>query len=221
MICANVLPVQHTRIPWGWKNATIDSQLCGKETYVIEPKGDLEMPDLCSYFDWSNFIVEGLPSIAPLGTRNYKSIFTTAVRLLGFERLLIELPDLTGVADKFLEWNEELLCCWHGHLGYFFIGDDFAGNNGLFMDPDVWRSWLGPYYRKMIDLGHEGRCDVIFHSDGDIYDILPDLSKMGVEYVSYEAVGRMKNIGNKHMGMRMIPVEDQKQTHANSMRLQR
>lgn len=221
MICANVLPLQHTRIPWGWKNKTIDGGISGTETYVIEPKGDLQMPALCSYFNWDQFLVEGYPSAAKLGTRNYKSVFTTGCRLLGTERLLEEQPDLSGIAIQYLAWNTMLYDRWRSALELFFIGDDFAGNQGLFMSPAIWRSWLKKHYRAMIHLAKTYASTVIFHSDGDIYDILEDLQEMGVDWVSYEPVGRMKTIKSFHLGMLMIPVEDQKQKHENSMRLQR
>ncbi len=219
MICSNVLPRQVSRIPWGWKNRTIESSLSGKETYVIEPKGDLKMPNLCSYFDWKTWIVEGLPVWFPFGTRNMKSIFTTATRLLGFERLLIELPSLEGITEEFLKWNDQLLNYWSGTMEVFFLGDDFAGNQGLFMSPDLWRAWLKPEYWKLLSLA--GGLVKIFHSDGDIFDILDDLIELKVDAVSYEPVGRMKNIGEFYKRLRMIPVEDQKQTHENSMALQR
>ena len=223
MICANVLPRQHTKIPWGWKNQTIDSLICGKETYVIEPKGELTMPDLPSYFDWSTYTVEGHPVWTPFGTRNMKSIFTTATRLLGFERLLIEQPDLTPVAEQFMAWNYELLYYWAGTMEIFFLGDDFAGNQGMFMSPDVWRRWLKPHYAEMFKLAKG--LTRIFHSDGDIFDVLDDLIEIGADVISYEPVGRMNQINDsladRFKGTKFILVEDQAQTHANSMALQR
>jgi hypothetical protein len=177
------------------------------------------MPDLIKYFDWNSYIVEGFPTFAPLGTRNMKSIFTCAVRLLGFEKLLIERPDLSGVTSELLRWNQQLLARWGSKLEIFFLGDDFAGNRGLFMNPEVWRTWLKPEYRKLLEVGRN--LIKIFHSDGDIFDILEDLDELKVDVVSYEPVGRMKNIGKTWKNMQMILVEDQKQEHRNSMKLQR
>ena len=229
MFCANVVPCATSPIPWGWKNETIDCDVAGlpkKLTRVREPLGEIKMPDLVSHFDWSRFTVEDFSSAKPFGTQNFKSIFTTASRFLGYERLLAEMPSLHRITDAFLEWNWHLIRSWHGRLEHFLIGDDIAGNDSLFLSPDDFRQWLLPQYLRLLDLAHaNGIKSVGFHSDGDIMSIMPDLACAGFSFVSYQPIGEMAGFLSReqdtYLGMRLFLVEDQARENDETLRLQR
>jgi hypothetical protein len=178
----NVIPRQTKRIPWGWENVTV-----GPYTYVSKPRGDIAMPHLFDYFDWDTFVFEG--QSGPLATTNFKSIFTTAARFLGYEKLLMEQPDLTPIAEEFLEWNEALLS--RHHVSLYILGDDIAYNNGLFMSPSTFVSWLLPHYKRMFEQARRHGCTVLFHSDGDIAEITDILKDAGAEEFSVQFVGKM------------------------------
>lgn len=197
MFC-NVIPQQLRPIPWGWVNRVTEHG-----TFVATPTGEIRMPRLVEHFDWSDFHVQTVPpawkqSARGLGTRNFKSIFTTAARFLGYERLLLEEPDLAPIADEFVRWNRRLLESWPASgiapLRYFMIGDDFAYNHGLLMHPDWWREWIKPQLAKLFALGHEHECVVIFHSDGDIWEVLDDLVELGAAVLNGELVGQMRRL---------------------------
>ena len=190
---ANVIPVQRLPIPWGWKNVKTDAGV-----FAANPPGAIKMPDLCRHFNWSEYIVEGMGKDLPFGTRNMKSIFITASRFLSWEDLLINSPDLSSITRVFLEWNARLCDVWDGRLQYFMIGDDIAWNNGLLINPDWFRSWILPEHKKLIDFAKSRGMKVIFHSDGDLYNVLDDYANAGVDVLYYQSVGKMKTLESLH-----------------------
>ena len=220
----NVLPKQTTPIPWGWENTTIDDGTF-LATYVSKPLGKISMPNLVEYFDWKTFILEGRPRDAVLGTRNMKSVFTTAARFLGYEELLATRPSLHEITLSFLNWNQLLLsaCAHLSRPFYYLLGDDIAGNTGLMVSPCVLREWLLPEYTLLVAQAHEYGARVVFHSDGDLSRVLSDLAELDIDELSYEPVGGMASIEpySRCNGVLYRPVQDQLQRHENSMALQR
>jgi uroporphyrinogen decarboxylase len=63
-----------------------------------------------------------------------------------------------------------------------FIGDDVAMQNGLMMSRKLWRKWLGPRLKQVIDAARAVVPDlpVQYHTDGKINDLIPDLIDIGV-----------------------------------------
>ena len=184
----NIKPVQTKEIPWGWENIKGDNG----ELWVVKHPMKINMPSLVDYFDWDNYTVACPPrgKFLSLGTTNMKSTFTTAARFLSYEKLLIDQPDLSPIADVFCEWNRYLLRVIKS-IDYFIIGDDIGSNKGLIMSPSLWRTWIAPQLEKLIDIGHQYDCEVIYHSDGDISAVLDDLQGMGVIAIEGERIGQM------------------------------
>jgi len=220
ILYANVIPKQLTKIPWPWKNETRDGK-----TFVSWSPGKIEMPSLLEHFDWNNFVVEDMNTMQDFGTRNFKSIFTTASRFLGYEKLLVEKPDLSPILDGFLLWNKRLLYSWGNVLDWFHIADDLAGNNGLMMSPDDFHDWLLPVYRRMITWAKDMKLKVIFHSDGDISEILDILVDLGISALNFQPVGKMEQLKDafSFRGVILVPNEEDEQNRTNeeTMRLQR
>ena len=79
------------------------------------------------------------------------------------------------------------------------IGDDIAWNNGLLINPDWFRSWILPEHKKLIDFAKSRGMKVIFHSDGDLYNVLDDYANAGVDVLYYQSVGKMKTLESLHV----------------------
>jgi len=67
---------------------------------------------------------------------------------------------------------------------FFFIGDDIAYKHKLMFSPAMLQELFFPYLRRMCDVLNPAGIKVIFHSDGDITSILPDLIEVGVAGVN-------------------------------------
>ena len=65
-----------------------------------------------------------------------------------------------------------------------FIYGDMAYKNGPFMSPRFYRRFSQPYHKRLFDAFHARGMPVIFHSDGDIRPVLPDLIAAGVDAIN-------------------------------------
>ncbi|MDX2185532.1 MAG: uroporphyrinogen decarboxylase family protein [Opitutaceae bacterium] len=75
-----------------------------------------------------------------------------------------------------------------------FCADDVGGQHGLLMSRSTYRDLLQPFHRRLFrslkQLSPQSR--ILFHTDGAVYDILPDLIDAGIdvlEAVQTEAAG--------------------------------
>ena len=61
------------------------------------------------------------------------------------------------------------------------FGDDMAYNQGTIVAPDLLRELFFPYTRRIIEFIRGRGVPVLFHSDGYVMEILPDLIDMGID----------------------------------------
>ncbi|MFA5422158.1 MAG: hypothetical protein WC344_05230 [Bacilli bacterium] len=219
MLYANVFPKQIKPIDFGWKNKTTEAGI-----FVAEPTGEIQMPKLLDYFDFTIFNAEEYHPHRAFGTRNFKSPFTMATRFLGFERAVVEKPDLAPITDELYLWNKKLLQSYP-FVKFFHIGDDFAGNLALFISPSDWRKWLMPEYLRLVNLARFFGQKIIFHSDGDIYEVLEDIVSLGIDYLDYQPIGKMQvfEAYASFCGVKLIinSLEEQSHKHEASMSMQK
>lgn len=65
-----------------------------------------------------------------------------------------------------------------------FVYGDMAYRNATLMSPAHYREFLQPYHKRMFDQLHARGMPVIFHSDGDIRAVIPDLIDAGVDAIN-------------------------------------
>ena len=187
----NLRPTVLDSIPWGWENT-----FYGGLPQVSKPRGEIVMPELWKYFHWNMFDYDNTECCEDdiFGTRDQKSIFTTAARFLGYERLFIEQPDLRPITEAFLFWHELLFKATPEKLTYFVLGDDMAGNLGPFMSPELFTSWVLPEWKILADFAHAHDCKLIIHSDGDIAKLIPAMLTLDPWGLNYQPIGRMSDV---------------------------
>ena len=61
------------------------------------------------------------------------------------------------------------------------LGDDFASNSGPMFSPSVFRTFVLPRLKKMVDTVHEEGGKVIKHSDGKLWLLLDDMIGAGID----------------------------------------
>ena len=64
------------------------------------------------------------------------------------------------------------------------LGDDYAGNNGPLMSPDIFKKFIKPRLKKMVQAVHDEGALVIKHSDGNLWPILDDIIDTGVDGIN-------------------------------------
>lgn len=111
--------------------------------------------------------------------------------LRGFEEMMIDFaeepPELQMLIDIVLGYNmrqiEQMLAGITEPRTLFF-GDDLGMQTSLPMSPAKWRKYLKPCYAKMYGRCHEAGCRVYMHTDGHIWEIIPDLIECGVNIIN-------------------------------------
>jgi uroporphyrinogen decarboxylase len=121
--------------------------------------------------------------------------FGRSVSRLGLGELLAllgrDLPAARRVLAEAGEWGRNALeaAARQGAHGVV-VADDLACNRGLFLRPALLREILAPTWRRLAEQAVDLGLKAVFHSDGYILDIIPDLIEAGFAGVhSLQAVG--------------------------------
>jgi uroporphyrinogen decarboxylase len=113
-------------------------------------------------------------------------IFTRAWMLMGFEQFsyaLAEQPEL--IAEMFQRIGSiqcEVLkrVIKQDRIVAIWYGDDLAYTESLMASPRVYRQHLFPWMEELAAIAHKAGLPFIFHSDGKLWDVIPDLIAVGV-----------------------------------------
>jgi len=110
--------------------------------------------------------------------------------LRGFEETMMdfaeECDELQILIDKVLEYNcrqieYALPRVTEPHMSF---GDDLGMQIGLAIGAEKWRKYMKPCFKKMYDMVHNAGKLVYMHTDGMIYEIIPDLIECGVNMLN-------------------------------------
>jgi uroporphyrinogen decarboxylase len=112
-----------------------------------------------------------------------------AIDLLGMEDLLIKMcaePELVHlVLDKIVEYyyqvNQNIFEAASEEIDVFFIGNDFGGQTGPLMGPEMFEQFISPHLRRLVDLGHRYGLKVQMHCCGGVYELIPLMIKAGLD----------------------------------------
>ncbi len=77
------------------------------------------------------------------------------------------------------------------------IGDDLGMQSGLLISPKMYRRMLKPLHAELIAFIKERtRAKVFFHTDGDVFDLIPDFIEIGIDILNpiQTSAGRMSNL---------------------------
>jgi uroporphyrinogen-III decarboxylase len=112
--------------------------------------------------------------------------------LRGFEELMLDFaeepPELQMLIDVVLEYNLRQVRLKleavdaPGQVLYF--GDDLGMQHSLPISPAAWRKYLKPCYARIFAPVKAAGHYVYMHSDGHIFEIIPDLVECGVDVIN-------------------------------------
>ena len=160
--------------------------------------------------DYSNLkacaqvLVPGMKIISGVG-----GIFTRVWRIMGFDTFcyaLVDQPDL--VAELFRRVGETQLNVFRTivnmeSIGAMWYGDDLAYYSGTMVSPQILRTHLFPYMEEMGAICRERKLPFILHSDGNLWQVLPDLLACGlnglhpVEPKAMDSLQLKKRVGDR------------------------
>ncbi|MBQ4085266.1 MAG: hypothetical protein IJC54_01680 [Clostridia bacterium] len=134
--------------------------------------------------------------------------------LCGFENAMVYFAEedetIRVLIDKVLEYNLYQIAALLPNMGdIIYFGDDLGMQKGLAIGPERWRKYLGPCYRKMYGLvkAYKPSQIIYMHTDGCIYEIMPDLMECGVDIINpqFRANG-LDNLVQVCRKERIIPI---------------
>ena len=131
--------------------------------------------------------------------------FERAQAMQGLDRFLENMLTEREFAEALL-WKIEGLC--ERLMGHFLdaagdsldiikIGDDLGTQESLMISPATYREILKPVHAALIEfIKTRTKAKVFFHSDGDVFDLIPDLIEIGVDILNpvQSGAGRMSDL---------------------------
>ena len=99
-----------------------------------------------------------------------------------FSLMMYDDPDFVHeVHGRFSEWSARVIRNLNDmDFDFFWAADDVAGNSGPFMSPKVFREFLLPHMKVAAEAI---RKPWIYHSDGNLFPVLPDLLTLGMNAI--------------------------------------
>lgn len=117
--------------------------------------------------------------------------FETSWYLTGMEKLLVDLITeaeyVPVLLDKIMEQNiiagKKLI---EMGVDFLWCGDDFGGQQGMLIDPEMWRTIFKPRIKYMFEEFRKVRSDIklAWHSCGSILPIIPDFIDVGLDILN-------------------------------------
>jgi len=112
-------------------------------------------------------------------------LFERAWSLRGFDAFLMDMLDETEWGEDLLERITQIQIALAKRFvalgvdgGYF--GDDYGAQRGMLFSPELWRKLFKPRLARMFAVFRDAGLPVILHSDGDNWEIMPDLVEIGL-----------------------------------------
>ena len=107
------------------------------------------------------------------------------------EQLFVDIRTQRPVSDFLLDRITDIVAgsarrLAQAGLDLLILGDDIAMQTGLLMSLDMWREQFKPRLMRVIRAAKEVKPDIIifYHSDGNVWDAIPDLIDAGVEVLN-------------------------------------
>jgi uroporphyrinogen decarboxylase len=143
--------------------------------------------------------------------------------LMGYETFCYMLYDQPELIYRMFARVGELWLAIYQHaarmaeVDALWLADDIAYGQGLMFSPQVMRRHLFPWYQCIGDAAAQYNKPLLFHSDGDLRPILPDLIRCGIKGIQpiepkamdinvlkREFAGRLSLIGNIDLGSTLV-----------------
>jgi uroporphyrinogen decarboxylase len=130
---------------------------------------------------WREYAIIGYPGGDPFFSQLWYLIgFSEAIRKMytnpNFIRRLFDkmLWFFTEVSKQLIEIGADII----------MIADDVGGQRGMLISPKLWRVHIKPYLSTLIKELKKRGAYIMYHSDGFIEPIIPDLIEIGVDILN-------------------------------------
>lgn len=137
-------------------------------------------------------------------------LFERMHALRGYENCLTDFylhPDrAAALADRIVDFDLGMIRKLHARFGNRVHGltftDDWGTQQGLMINPRLWRAFFKPRYKILFDAIHASGWHIWMHTDGHMNVILDDLLELGLDVINLQQprVNGIEEIGRKYRG---------------------
>jgi uroporphyrinogen decarboxylase len=158
--------------------------ITNQEEYERFPWEEAAKVDLSKFWEVQPFLPEGMKILAFSG-----KVFTLPWMLMGFQNFCLGLylqEDLVAkvihkVGEIQLKAVKQILEV--PKLGGIWAIDDLSFGSGPMINPKSFRKYVFPWYEEMASICQKKELLFFFHSDGNIWPLLDDLTALGVDAI--------------------------------------
>lgn len=188
---------------WGCHRQKVEHGFGAYEEFATWPLANAEsVDDLAKHPwpepDWWDFspLPALLEQMDEAGERHIRfrigSVFEIAWQLRGMQEFLIDIAinlDVTRyimgrLTDVYVENTRRVLDLAGDRIDMVYFYDDVATQNSLMISPDTWRAEVRPLHARLTELAHSRGVPVMYHCDGAIYPLIPELIELGVDLLN-------------------------------------
>ena len=120
------------------------------------------------------------------------SVFEIAWQLRGMAEFLMDLagqPEIPlyimdRLTEVYVENTRRMLELAGDRLDMVYFYDDVATQNSLMISKKMWRDYVRPRHKQLVDLAHQYGKPVMYHCDGAVYPLIPDLIELGIDVLN-------------------------------------
>ncbi len=131
--------------------------------------------------------------------------FERACAMQGLDKFLLNMAMYPDFANALLTKHLELCKTLMGHflkelgdnVDIIKIGDDLGTQESLMISPNMYRNLLKPIHAEFIaHIKVHSKAKVLFHTDGDVFDLIEDFIEIGVDILNpiQTSAGKMSNL---------------------------
>lgn len=120
-----------------------------------------------------------------------QTVLETAYLMRGLEQLMIDFHERPAYVQYLFERIAERRCFQaqrfaEAGVDVLRIGDDIATQEGMLVSPALYRERIKPHHAAVIASARAVNPDiqVLYHSDGNLTELLPDLIEMGITAIN-------------------------------------
>lgn len=188
---------------WGHRLRLAANTLGRYEEFDGWPLGDCSSVDELKKFpwpdpDWWDFSpLDGLLSQFNSTERPHVrfragSIFESSWQLRGMDNFLADLATdpaiplsiMDRITEVLVELTRRALTAAGDHLDMVYFYDDVGSQESLIISREMWRKFIRPRHERLISVAKSFGKPVMYHSDGAIDPLIPELIDMGIDVLN-------------------------------------
>jgi len=182
---------------WGWRQKVMQTATGPEDSFVEFVLAEATSIDdfrrhrwpSADWFDFTDF-AERLTDWQDFAVMaSGASVFQHPTFLRGTDHLLMDMalrPEMAHwlmdrFTDFYLDFFHRMLTAAGGRIDLLRAADDLGTQRGLFFSPEMFRTFIKPRLKKLVDMTHGHGVKFMFHSCGATGPLIDDLIEIGVD----------------------------------------